>query len=88
MSDTYRRYRAIRTALMQCFRSLKGHLNTLVALICGIALMPSWQRRVHRGDRCDLSLFQLGMRLLSYCLKEGSPTPKGLLPTLPAPLTA
>lgn len=40
MSDTYRRYRAIRAALMPCFGPLKGHpmrrLNTLVALICGI----------------------------------------------------
>ena len=52
------------------------------------ASRPSWQRRIHRTDRCDLSLFQLGLRLLSYCLKEGFPIPKGLLPTLPAPLTA
>ncbi len=40
MSDTYRRYRAIRTALLQCFGTLKEHqmrpLNTLVALICGL----------------------------------------------------
>ena len=52
------------------------------------ALTPPWRRRVHRGDRCDLSLFQLGMHLLAYCLKEGFPIPKGFLPSLPAPLTA
>ncbi len=37
MSDTYRRYRAIRTALLQGLGPLKGHpmrrLNTLVALV-------------------------------------------------------
>ena len=41
MSDAYRRYRAIRQALMQCFpvRShsrAEQHLNTLTMLICGI----------------------------------------------------
>ena len=51
------------------------------------ALTSPWQRRIHRRDRCDLSLFQLGLRLLGYCLKEGFPIPKGFLPTLPAPLT-
>jgi hypothetical protein len=29
-----------------------------------------WVRIIHRGDRCDLSLFQLGLRLLAYFLKE------------------
>ncbi len=52
------------------------------------ALTPPRRRRVHRGDRCDLSLFQLGMHLLAYCLKEDFPIPKGFLPTLPIPLTA
>ena len=41
MSDTYRRYAAIQRALMQFFPPLTGHrerhLNTLVALICGLA---------------------------------------------------
>ncbi len=43
------------------------------------ALTSPWQRRIHRRARCDLSLFQLGLRLLAYCLKEGLPHPKGLL---------
>jgi hypothetical protein len=30
---------------------------------------------LHRTDRCDLSLFQLGMRLLHHLLKEGHPIP-------------
>ena len=41
MSDAYRRYRAIRQALMQCFPNrshsrAEQHLNTLTMLICGI----------------------------------------------------
>ena len=51
------------------------------------ALTPPWQHRMHRGDRCDLRLLRLGMRLLAYCLKENFPIPKGLLPTLSVPLT-
>ncbi len=42
MSDTYRRYGAIKQALMQFYQLRptghhQGHLNTLVALICGLA---------------------------------------------------
>jgi Transposase DDE domain len=29
-----------------------------------------WVRIIHRSDRCDLSLFQLGLRLLDYLLSE------------------
>jgi len=34
-----------------------------------------WVRIIHRGDRCDLSLFQLGLRLLDYVLSEGDTIP-------------
>ena len=34
-----------------------------------------WVRIIHRGDRCDLSLFQLGLRLLDYLLNEGLAIP-------------
>ena len=42
MSDTCRRYRAIKQALMQFYQPHptghhERHLNTLVALICGLA---------------------------------------------------
>ena len=42
MSDTYRRYRAIKRAMMQFFQPRptghrEKHLNTLCALICGLA---------------------------------------------------
>ena len=29
-----------------------------------------WGSIIHRGARCDLSLFQLGLRLLDYLLSE------------------
>ena len=35
-----------------------------------------WARRLlHRTDRCDLSLFQLGLRLLKHFLREGIALP-------------
>jgi hypothetical protein len=43
------------------------------------ALRDDWLKRLHRQDRCDLSLFQLGLRLLARCLKDDSPIPAGFL---------
>ena len=43
------------------------------------ALRDDWLKRLHRQDRCDLSLFQLGLRLLARCLKEDLPIPDGFL---------
>jgi hypothetical protein len=34
-----------------------------------------WVRIIHRGDRCDRSLFQLGLRLLDYVLSEDHTIP-------------
>src|SRR5919204_6014671 len=34
-----------------------------------------WVCIIHRGDRCDLSLFQLGLRLLDYLVSEDSTIP-------------
>lgn len=42
-------------------------------------LRDGWLKRLHRQDRCDLSLFQLGLRLLARCLKDALPIPDGLL---------
>lgn len=44
------------------------HLGALCA-------QDGWGRRIHRGDRCDLSLFQLGLRLLDYMLNGGYTIP-------------
>lgn len=47
------------------------------------ALQDDWMRMLHRQDRCDLSLFRLGLRLLARALKDHIPIPDGfLLPAL------
>ena len=38
-------------------------------------LQGGWKNQIHRTDRCDLSLFQLGMDLLDYFLNENLPIP-------------
>jgi hypothetical protein len=51
------------------------------------AMREEWMKRLHRQDRCDLSLFRLGLRLLARCLKDHFPIPDGFLVplTLPKP---
>jgi hypothetical protein len=42
-----------------------------------------WLKRIHRKHHCDLSLFQLGLRLLAHCLRHRLKLPRrSLLPTL------
>jgi len=52
------------------------------------ATEKDWMQQLHRHDRCDLSLFRLGFRLLARCLKDHIPIPEGFLVpvTLPASL--
>ena len=40
-----------------------------------LALQPYYLKLIHRTDRCDLSLFQLGLRLLKYFIFRGLPLP-------------
>ena len=40
-----------------------------------IAIRDQWVSVIHRTDRCDLSLFQLGLRLLDHFLNEDIPIP-------------
>ena len=40
-----------------------------------LAILEDWVPVIHRTDRCDLSLFQLGLRLLEHFLNEGLPIP-------------
>lgn len=40
-----------------------------------LAIRGGWHRTIHRTDRCDLSLFQLGLRLIEYLLNEGKSIP-------------
>jgi hypothetical protein len=49
------------------------------------AVTDGWLRHLHRQARCDLSLFQLGLRLLARCLKEDIPIPAGFLVPLDVP---
>jgi hypothetical protein len=39
------------------------------------ATQTPWHKVIHRTDRCDLSLFQLGLSLLEHFLNEGIPIP-------------
>ena len=55
-------------------------LAACLAYIWGVYLgalcvQDGWGSILHRGDRCDLSLFQLGLRLLDYLLNEGFTIP-------------
>jgi hypothetical protein len=43
------------------------------------ARCDGWLKRLHRSDRCDVSLFRLGLRLLARCLKDDIPLPEGFL---------
>lgn len=43
-----------------------------------VAIRDKWVAIIHRPDRCDLSLFQLGIRLLDFFLNEGKPIPFAL----------
>lgn len=43
------------------------------------AIQHDWMQRLHRQDRCDLSLFRLGLRLLARALKDHIPIPDGFL---------
>jgi hypothetical protein len=45
-----------------------------------LASQPHWRRLVHRADRCDLSLFQLGLRLLNFWLDDDAPLRVAFLP--------
>jgi hypothetical protein len=40
-----------------------------------IAKRDDWVKIIHRTDRCDLSLFQLGLNLLEHFLNEHLPIP-------------
>jgi hypothetical protein len=45
-----------------------------------LARRDDWLSRIHRTDRCDLSLFQLGLVLLDHLLNEALPIPVAFRP--------
>ena len=46
-----------------------------IVYLGSVCTRDGWIRIIHRMKRCDLSLFQLGMRLLEYFLNEELPIP-------------
>lgn len=62
--------------------SCRAYMWVVYLGVC--AMGREWQRRLYRQDRCDLSLFQLGQRLMARCLKDMPPTPDGLLAPHPS----
>jgi len=57
---------------------LAACLAYLWVIYLGAVAQDGWQAIIHRGPRCDLSLFQLGLRLLDYFLKHDQPIPSML----------
>ncbi|MGH6631687.1 MAG: transposase, partial [Burkholderiales bacterium] len=50
------------------------------------AQAQGWVAQFHRTDRCDLSLFQIGLRAMHYAQREGKRIPMRLrLPSNPSP---
>ena len=45
-----------------------------------LAQRDGWMGMIHRTDRCDLSLFQLGLALLEHLFNEGLPIPVAFHP--------
>jgi len=41
----------------------------------GFAQVQGWVEQFHRSDRCDLGLFQIGLRAIQYALREGVRVP-------------
>jgi hypothetical protein len=44
---------------------------TLIIYLGALCIEQGWTSIIHRRHRCDLSLFQLGLRLLNHFLNEG-----------------
>ena len=47
----------------------------LIIYLGALCEQDGWISIIHRGDRCDLSLFQLGLRLLEHLLNEDRAIP-------------
>lgn len=60
-----------------CRLMMASCLAYIWIIYLGACVMHSpWQKRIHRADRCDLSLFQLGLRYLERLLRDGLKLPK------------
>ncbi len=50
-----------------------------IVYLGNLAMQQGWNKIIHRTDRCDLSLFQLGLRLLDYYLNQEMEIPVAFL---------
>ena len=46
-----------------------------IVYLGAVCVKDGWVCMIHRSDRCDLSLFQLGLRLLDHLLNAGLSVP-------------
>ena len=46
-----------------------------IVYLGAICMQDGWVRIIHRGQRCDLSLFKVELRLLTHFLNEELPLP-------------
>lgn len=46
-----------------------------IIFLGALAIEKGWHRKIHRTDRCDLSLFQLGLRFMDYRLNMAKSIP-------------
>jgi hypothetical protein len=51
----------------------------------GFAQAHGWVEQFHRSDRCDLGLFQIGLRAIQYALREGVGVPVSFLLPIDSP---
>lgn len=47
-----------------------------------VALVEGWHKIIHRTERLDLSLFNLGLNLLEHFLNQQMPLPVAFIPLL------
>ena len=50
-----------------------------IQAVAVFAQAQGWVERFHRKDRCDLGLFQIGLRAIQYALREGLRVPVSFL---------
>lgn len=51
-----------------------------IVYLGALTLKEGWNRIIHRTERCDLSLFQLGLRILDWLIDEHRPIPVSFTP--------
>jgi hypothetical protein len=61
---------------IELITAVKAHGSYLWMVYLGaLAVQQGWHKIIHRTDRCDISLFQLGKRWFRYVLRQGMPLP-------------